>query len=219
MNPHNPLPQQERIEALIHQWREEVKIREKLKDRNRFDNGRISGLEDCADQLAAALHAEGAPQEEGTDAISESLDTRGHYLNGPERELPVPTMADAAEMLWIVLANVSGGNWKLQSQEWQDAATRWRDYYFKAVAAEGAPAPPHEWQPMDTAPKDGTPVWLVEDGPPSGLLVPHQIAGWWRVDKRYAAGGCWEAVDRNLVILPTHWQPLPLPPAPPKEKA
>lgn len=43
-------------------------------------------------------------------------------------------LKDAGEMLWVVVANVSGGNWKLQSQEWQDAAAKWRDNYF-AIAA------------------------------------------------------------------------------------
>jgi hypothetical protein len=56
-----------------------------------------------------------------------------------------PTMADAAEMLWVVLANVSGGNWTLQSPEWQEAAARWRDNYFAALTASQqrplAPAP------------------------------------------------------------------------------
>ena len=42
-------------------------------------------------------------------------------------------MADAAEMLWVVLANVSEGDWTKQTQEWQDAARRWRDYYFAAI--------------------------------------------------------------------------------------
>ena len=37
---------------------------------------------------------------------------------------------DAAEMLWICLANASGGNWSKQTDEWQDAAERWRDNYF-----------------------------------------------------------------------------------------
>ena len=40
-----------------------------------------------------------------------------------------PTMADAAEMLWVVLANVSGGDWTKQSADWQEAAARWRDNY------------------------------------------------------------------------------------------
>jgi hypothetical protein len=44
-----------------------------------------------------------------------------------------PSVADAAEMLWVVLANVSGGDWTKQTPEWQEAAARWRDYYFAAV--------------------------------------------------------------------------------------
>ena len=40
------------------------------------------------------------------------------------------TIYGAAEMLWVVLANVSGSDWKKQSPEWQKAAARWRDAYF-----------------------------------------------------------------------------------------
>ena len=51
----------------------------------------------------------------------------------------VQGLADAAEMLWVVLANVSGGDWTQQSPEWQEAAARWRDNYFDALrrAQEG----------------------------------------------------------------------------------
>lgn len=42
-------------------------------------------------------------------------------------------MADAAEMLWVVLANVSEGNWEKQNAEWQNAAARYRDNYFDAM--------------------------------------------------------------------------------------
>ena len=42
-------------------------------------------------------------------------------------------IADAAEMLWVVLASVSGGDWSKQSKEWQEAAARWRDNYLKTV--------------------------------------------------------------------------------------
>ena len=48
-------------------------------------------------------------------------------------ELLIDRMAEAAEMLWVVLANVSGGDWSKQTQEWQDAAARWRDNYFDAL--------------------------------------------------------------------------------------
>lgn len=51
----------------------------------------------------------------------------------------VTQMADAAEMLWIVLANVSGGDWTKQSVEWQDTAARWRDNYFAALKARATP--------------------------------------------------------------------------------
>ena len=49
------------------------------------------------------------------------------------------SMADAAEMLWVVLANVSGGDWTKQTPEWQEAAARWRDNYFDALKAASAP--------------------------------------------------------------------------------
>lgn len=45
----------------------------------------------------------------------------------------IKLLEDAAEMLWVVLANVSGGDWRKQSKEWRDAAARWRDNYFTAI--------------------------------------------------------------------------------------
>jgi hypothetical protein len=41
-------------------------------------------------------------------------------------------------MLWVVLANVSGGDWAQQSAEWQEAAARWRDNYFRVHEAAHA---------------------------------------------------------------------------------
>ena len=45
----------------------------------------------------------------------------------------IEKMADAAEMLWTVVANVDGGDWSKQNDMWQKAAARWRDNYFKAL--------------------------------------------------------------------------------------
>jgi hypothetical protein len=42
----------------------------------------------------------------------------------------VEEMANAAEMLWVVLANVSESDWSKQTPEWQEAAKRWRDNYL-----------------------------------------------------------------------------------------
>ncbi len=50
-----------------------------------------------------------------------------------ERRNAAPTLMDAAEMLWITLANVSGGDWTQQTPEWQAAAARYRDQYFEAL--------------------------------------------------------------------------------------
>lgn len=57
-----------------------------------------------------------------------------------------------------------------------------------------------EWRPIESAPKDGTPVLLL-----AGVT---KNVGWWAVDKWSYGGGRWG----NDV---THW--LPLPPAPSKE--
>ena len=48
-------------------------------------------------------------------------------------EQKIKEMADAAEMLWVVLANVSEGDWTKQTKEWQDAAAKWRDNYHKKL--------------------------------------------------------------------------------------
>jgi len=42
-------------------------------------------------------------------------------------------LAESAEMLWNCLANVNEGNWGRQTQEWQEAACRWRSVYFEAL--------------------------------------------------------------------------------------
>jgi hypothetical protein len=46
------------------------------------------------------------------------------FIFDMHHECPVSSMADAAEMLWVVLANVSGGDWTKQSTDWQEAQGR-----------------------------------------------------------------------------------------------
>lgn len=59
---------------------------------------------------------------------------RERLAGGAEERLKAIT--DAAEMLWVVLANVD--DWTKQSDEWQKAAARWRDNYFAALATFAA---------------------------------------------------------------------------------
>ena len=55
-----------------------------------------------------------------------------HEARANRLQAKLNEMESAAEMLWVVLANVSGGDWKQQGEEWQDVAAKWRDNYFKA---------------------------------------------------------------------------------------
>lgn len=37
---------------------------------------------------------------------------------------------DLLESAWGIIANAGGGNWSTQSEEWQEAAARWRDNWL-----------------------------------------------------------------------------------------
>ena len=79
-----------------------------------------------------------------------------------------------------------------------------------------------EWQPIETAPKDGTGVllcWAIDaDGKPidwrkspktSHVFV--QVAAWWEGDNAWIVYT--DSVQEPAVhFTPTHWMPLPPPP-------
>jgi len=72
----------------------------------------------------------------------------------------------------------------------------------------------NEWQPIETAPKSGMRILILEDG------KYHQIAGWasfYSPFYRAKVAGWWTSSDPHQahVTLPedaTHWMPLPTPP-------
>ncbi len=43
------------------------------------------------------------------------------------------SLLDLAETAWAIIANVSGSDWKAQSEEWQTAAIAWRERYHEAL--------------------------------------------------------------------------------------
>lgn len=66
-----------------------------------------------------------------------------------------------------------------------------------------------EWKPIETAPKDGTEIligWMARDGRRRG--------GWICKIRRWRDDAGWRR-DRNhpYDLYPTHWMPLPEPPA------
>jgi hypothetical protein len=40
---------------------------------------------------------------------------------------------DLAYSAWVLLANVSGGDWTKQTPEWQEAVVRWRDEFHASL--------------------------------------------------------------------------------------
>jgi hypothetical protein len=42
--------------------------------------------------------------------------------------------SDLIEAAWGIIANAGGGNWKLETPEWQEAAARWREAYHRMLA-------------------------------------------------------------------------------------
>lgn len=64
------------------------------------------------------------------------------------RDLPAPSpdaapakepVTDLEEYAWTILANVSGGDWTLQNEDWQGAVKRWREQYHAKLAAATPP--------------------------------------------------------------------------------
>lgn len=82
-----------------------------------------------------------------------------------------------------------------------------------------------EWQPIETAPKDGTSVllcWAINaDGKPidwrkdlKTAQVFVQVASWWSDDGWVVY--CSQIEEPRLHFNPTNWMPLPAPPEAPK---
>lgn len=75
-----------------------------------------------------------------------------------------------------------------------------------------------QWQDISTAPKDGTQILLckrTKDGKPLDIFA--QCAAWWS-DENGSGQGDWVVycslvTEPRLFFEPTHWMPLPAPPA------
>ena len=75
-----------------------------------------------------------------------------------------------------------------------------------------------EWQPIETAPKDGTPILVFDvsehygDAPRGQTVMVVRYRAYSPNDYR-APGGTWEApYGPCSADNPTHWMPLPEPP-------
>jgi hypothetical protein len=75
--------------------------------------------------------------------------------------------------------------------------------------------PRSPWLPIESAPKDGTPVLVLESGALRGMAIPHITQAQWKQSQHYKAGGAWEQISHYAVMVPTHWMPLLDPPSSP----
>jgi len=50
-------------------------------------------------------------------------------------ELESNMLLDHLDYAWGIIANASGGDWKKESKDWQEAAARWRDTYHEILSA------------------------------------------------------------------------------------
>ena len=77
---------------------------------------------------------------------------------------------------------------------------------------------PTEWQPIDTAPKDGTHIigYIPTDGEYGGVIgirwrKPYKHK--WKDGTETTFVGYWcKSVNKQSVCRPSHWMPLPNPP-------
>ncbi len=63
------------------------------------------------------------------------------------------------------------------------------------------------WQPISTAPKDGTLILLWESGDSNGYIDGRWRSGHWKESRQYKAGGCWW--DGVYAVIAERWAPVP----------
>ena len=67
-----------------------------------------------------------------------------------------------------------------------------------------------DWQPIETAPKNGTHIILAWDR--CNGLPPVASEAFWRCDMPFSGNGIWWYFAGRLFQEPTHWMHLPTPP-------
>lgn len=89
-----------------------------------------------------------------------------------------------------------------QPQSIEDENARAASVYRRMLST--APSAPDGWQPIETAPKDGTTLWVLDElyGKPW-----HYECNWNGIEWYHGFGVAWPDAR------PTHWRPLPAPPA------
>ena len=111
-------------------WRDAAAQAERDRDAARRDNLPIKKkLSETLDQLAVA-------QDRIRLKTEKILELQAAIRNDKavkEAREGCHVRADLLESAWAIIANAGGGNWQLESPEWQNAAARFRDEYFRKL--------------------------------------------------------------------------------------
>ncbi len=146
---------------------------EALETAQRIEKRLLQGMNFGDDRFLAAHYRKNAKHYgDRANAIAAALQQSSE---GNDR---LRALEGAAEMLWIVLANVSEGDWHKQSQDWQDAAARWRDNYFEVLALvrPGAALPPESHDAIARRlAAEGTAAFMADDNRPIENVIYKQV--------------------------------------------
>jgi hypothetical protein len=113
----------------------------------------------------------------------------------------VNLLTDIAQILDVVKCEWAEA-WTEFDQSCRDRITAYLRAFYTLQAAK--PESVDVWQPIETAPRDGTWIlvgqWIIHDGGPFW----NECVSWWT--KSWGFNG-------NKVAAATHWMPLPKPPS------
>ncbi len=115
----------------------------------------------------------------------------------------------AAQALWVDASKDRFGKWPTVTGEFKDA---WR----KSAKAALEAAERSRWQPIETAPRDGTiiDVWLGDSDASDVKFYctpgTCRSCGWFWKDGKFRPSMGLSTI--TTFIVPTHWQHLPPPP-------
>lgn len=132
--------------------------------------------------------------------LAKTLDARNATLEGEVLRLSEEPPIRYQE--WFVDSQIA------RAEAAESNRDEWRKLYQDTLAAQ-------QWQPIETAPKDGTAILVYDEG---AALVTWEVyrrhqeehADWCLMDSWQDEQGGYSTVNH-----PTHWMPLPEPPAAP----
>ena len=166
------------------------------------------------DELAQLIHDAGAPPRPPCPPIRSLPET--HFVRVAayrQADAVLALRAAGTEPSWFAVQSVSGahvGMWEDEGIARRVFNDEYPDGMFIPLYTSPAPLPvgvTDSWQPIETAPKDGTEVLVT------GPLYNDSAKGRYRTIAAFKEDGWYENQaaypEENLLWEPTHWTPLP----------